>query len=221
QRSPPVFKNRNTLWRARQMVATRVAQVGPPGDWRRAAGPLILRARKGGALASDSRQDDRPISYRPAVPAASIAVGLSVLWLLLSGQMAGWFLTLGVLSVALATVIAIRMDLIDHEGAPVHIYRLTTTRYWLWLLVEIAKADWYIAKYVFRPLSDLSPTLFRAPATQKSALGQAIYANSITLTPGTVTVDIEPGTVVVHAITEEAASGVQEGEMDRRVRELE
>jgi multisubunit Na+/H+ antiporter MnhE subunit len=72
-----------------------------------------------------------------------------------------------------------------------------------------------------QPLSSLSPTLFSAPTTQRSALGQAIYANSITLTPGTVTVDLGASEVTVHALTREAASGVQEGEMDRRVRELE
>ena len=172
-------------------------------------------------MAESGDQAQRPMLYRPAVQAASMTIGLTILWALLSGQSAGWFLALGVISIALSVAIAIRMDLIDHEGAPVHIYGATTTRYWLWLAWEIAKADWYVAKYVFRPLSSLSPTLFRAPATQKSALGQAIYANSITLTPGTVTVDIEPGFVVVHAITQEAASGVQEGDMDRRVRELE
>ena len=150
-----------------------------------------------------------------------MTAGLTVLWLLLSGQAAVWFLVLGLISIALSVLIAIRMDLVDHEGAPVHIFGRTTVRYWVWLSWEIAKADWYIAKYVFRPLSSLSPTLFRAPATQKTALGQAIYANSITLTPGTVSVDVEAGSVLVHAITEEAASGVQEGEMDRRVRGLE
>jgi multicomponent Na+:H+ antiporter subunit E len=172
-------------------------------------------------MAEGGERAELPVLYRPAVQAASMTVGLTVLWLLLSGQGAIWFLALGVISIALSVLIAIRMDLIDHEGAPAHIYGRATTLYWIWLLWEIAKADWYIAKCVFRPLSSLSPTMFRAPTTQKSALGQAIYANSITLTPGTVTVDIEPGTVLVHAITAEAASGVQEGEMDRRVRELE
>lgn len=158
--------------------------------------------------------------YRPTVQASGMALGLAVLWALLSGQTAPWFLALAVVSIALSVLIAIRMDLVDHEGAPVHIYG-STLRYWAWLAWEIAKADWYITKVVFRPTSALSPTIFRAPASQKSALGQAIYANSITLTPGTVTVDIEPGFVVVHAITQETASGVQEGEMDRRARELE
>jgi multicomponent Na+:H+ antiporter subunit E len=172
-------------------------------------------------MAENTDRAGRSALYRPAAQAAGTAMVLAILWFLLSGQTAPWFLVLGVVSVALSTLIAIRMDLIDHEGAPIHILRGATPRYWAWLAWEIAKADWYIAKYVFRPLSSLSPTLFRAATTQKTALGQAIYANSITLTPGTVTVDIEPGVVVVHAVTQEAASGVQEGEMDRRVRELE
>jgi len=160
------------------------------------------------------------LGHRRGVYAASLTAALTLLWLLLSGQFDGWFLTLGVISIACSVLIAIRMDLIDHEGAPIQISR-GAARYWLWLGWEIAKADWDVAKYVFRPLSSLSPTLFTVPTTQKTALGQAIYANSITLTPGTVTVDITPGEVTVHAITIAAASGVQEGEMDRRARELE
>lgn len=165
-------------------------------------------------------RDLAELQRRRGIHAASLTVGLTLLWVLLSGQFGGWFLALGVISIACSVLIAVRMDVIDHEGAPIHISG-GAVRYWLWLLWEIAKADWDVAKYVFRPLSSLSPTLFTVPTSQKSELGQAIYANSITLTPGTVTVDIRPGEVVVHAITIGAASGVQEGEMDRRARELE
>ena len=172
-------------------------------------------------MAQGDERAERLVHYRPAIRATAAAAGLAALWYLLSGQTDPWFLVLGAISVALTVLIATRMDLVDHEGAPLHIYRLATARYWLWLAWEIAKADWYVAKFVFRPLDRLSPTLFQAPATQKTALGQAIYANSITLTPGTVTVDLEPGSVTVHAITQEAASGVQEGDMDRRARALE
>jgi multicomponent Na+:H+ antiporter subunit E len=167
-----------------------------------------------------SKREFADLERSLTVHAAFLALGLAALWLLLSGQTAGWFLALGVVSVTGCVLIALRMDVIDHEGAPVHISG-GAVRYWLWLAWEIAKADWYVAKLVLQPLSSLSPTLFSAPTTQRSALGQAIYANSITLTPGTVTVDLGASEVTVHALTREAASGVQEGEMDRRVRELE
>ena len=171
-------------------------------------------------MAAGSESAEPRLGRRARVHAASLTAALTLLWLLLSGQFEAWFLALGAISIACSVLIALRMDLIDHEGAPIHISG-GAARYWVWLGWEIAKADWDVAKYVFRPLSSLSPTLFTVPTTQKSALGQAIYANSITLTPGTVTVDISPGEVVVHAITVAAASGVQEGEMDRRARELE
>jgi multicomponent Na+:H+ antiporter subunit E len=59
------------------------------------------------------------------------------------------------------------------------------------------------------------------PATQRTDVGKVIYANSITLTPGTVSVEIENDRILVHAITREAAEGLESGDMDRRVDAIE
>lgn len=165
-------------------------------------------------------RDLAELQRRRGIHAASLTVGLTLLWVLLSGQFGGWFLALGVISIACSVLIAVRMDVIDHEGAPIHISG-GAVRYWLWLLWEIAKADWDVAKYVFRPLSSLSPTLFTVPTSQKSELGQAIYANSITLTPGTVTVEAVHEEFLVHALTQEGADGLAGSEMDHRVSRFE
>ena len=71
------------------------------------------------------------------------------------------------------------------------------------------------------PSLPISPRLFVLRAGQGTDLGQVIYANSITLTPGTVTVEIENRELVVHALTEEAAQSLRSGAMDRRVTALE
>ena len=62
---------------------------------------------------------------------------------------------------------------------------------------------------------------FDLQSSQKTELGQVIYANSITLTPGTTTMDIEEGTFVIHTIAREVGDDLSTGEMDRRVSQME
>ena len=74
---------------------------------------------------------------------------------------------------------------------------------------------------VLAPNMKLSPRMLRVPTSQSSELGTVIYANSITLTPGTVSVDIEGDEIIVHALTQELMDGLTEGDMDKRVNYLE
>ena len=104
------------------------------------------------------------------------------------------------------------------EEGRIHI--LLKTSYLIWLLIEIVKANYDVAKCVFFPKKFLRPSLFSTKATQKDDIGKVIYANSITLTPGTVTVDLHDDTVLVHGLTTGAAEGVKSGDMDRRVSEI-
>ena len=67
----------------------------------------------------------------------------------------------------------------------------------------------------------MSARMIRVPATQKTEIGQVIYANSITLTPGTITLDVRNNEMLVHALTSDTAAGLQTGDMDRRVTRLE
>jgi multicomponent Na+:H+ antiporter subunit E len=127
---------------------------------------------------------------------------------------------LGVLSCLLVVLIANRMDVVDHEGHPIHL-GLRAIVYWVWLAKEIVKANIDVARRIVHPRLPISPTLVRVKASQKSELGQVIYANSITLTPGTVSVQVSDGTILVHAIAEEMAGDLKAGEMDRRVTGME
>lgn len=158
--------------------------------------------------------------YPPVVRAFSLAVLLAGLWLLLSGYFVPLLLGLGFVSVALSIWIALRMDLIDHEGVPVHITPKLLL-YWPWLLLEVAKANVDVARRVMARKPDISPVMFDAPTSQSSDLGEVIYANSITLTPGTVSVEAEPGVIRVHALSRQGADDVLSGEMDRRVTDVE
>ena len=67
----------------------------------------------------------------------------------------------------------------------------------------------------------VNPSVIEVKATQETELGQVIYANSITLTPGTVTIDIDKDIIIVHALTLKAAEDLESGDMDRRVTALE
>ena len=90
-----------------------------------------------------------------------------------------------------------------------------------WLAWAIVKANMDVTRRILSPSMPISPTLVEVPATQHNQLGQVIFANSITLTPGTVSVDVEDGIITVHALTREAADELATGEMDRRVTRLE
>ncbi len=152
--------------------------------------------------------------------ALSLGAVLYGLWLLLSGHYQPLLLGLGVASTIVVVLIARRMDLIDREGHPIHLsWRFLL--YIPWLVWEIVKANIDIARVIVRPKMAIRPAVLRLKGTQKSELGHVIYANSITLTPGTVTIGLEEGVLSVHALTREAAEGLKSGDMDRRVAAVE
>ncbi len=172
------------------------------------------------AVAGRKNEDGGAIGYRPIIHGIGLCLALVVCWLLLSGYFEILLLSLGAASVAFSVWIALRMDLIDHEGVPMHI-TWAVLRYLPWLFWEIIKANIDVARRVIHPALPIAPSLFDAPVSQNTDLGQVLYANSITLTPGTVSIDLNPGVIRVHALHDGAAEGVLEGEMDRRVSAVE
>ena len=78
-----------------------------------------------------------------------------------------------------------------------------------------------VTRLIVDPRLPISPTLARFRPSQRTEIGLVIHANSITLTPGTITIEAEPGHFVVHGITRDSAAGVLDSEMDRRVTALE
>jgi len=146
---------------------------------------------------------------------------LAGLWLVLSGYFKGLLLMLGLASIALVVAIASRMDVVDHEGHPYHLQPLVVLRYWGWLLIEICKANIDISRRILTPSMPIAPELLRVRASQSTEVGQVIYANSITLTPGTVSIDLSDDYIEVHALTHETADTLRGGEMDRRVTAME
>ena len=151
----------------------------------------------------------------------SLFVLLFLTWLLLSGIYTDLlFLGLGALSCLVVVVVCRRMKIIDPEGHPNHLIPGLLS-YIPWLLWAITKANIDVARRIVHPRLPMSPRVIRVEASQKTHLGQVIYANSITLTPGTVAVETDEGTIDVHALTREAAEDVRSGAMDSRVTDME
>jgi len=155
-----------------------------------------------------------------ATRAVYLGLFLVGLWLLLSGRYAALPIALGFASSVLVVAIALRMDIVDRETHPIHLHP-SIVLYWIWLAWEITKANFNVARRILDPRLPISPNLLRVRATQKSDLGRVSYANSITLTPGTVSLGLDGDTIQVHALTREAAEALSKGEMDRRVTKIE
>jgi len=151
----------------------------------------------------------------------SFLSSLYLFWLLLSGMYTPYLLAAGVGCSLFVYLLASRMGLIDREGFPLHLLGKVLFSYWPWLIKEIFKSAWDVSRRIVDPRLPISPTLVEFAPTQKTALGLVIHANSITLTPGTISVEVEPGRFLVHALTAEGAAGLAGSEMDRRCTELE
>jgi len=146
----------------------------------------------------------------------SLGVVLFGTWLLLSGFFEPLLLGLGLASCIAIVLIARRMDVIDREGQPLDL-GWRALAYWLWLAGEIVKANLDVARRILDPKLPIDPVVVTVKTTQSSELGQVIYANSITLTPGTVSMRVTDDAILVHAIAPELAEDLCAGEMDRRV----
>ena len=153
----------------------------------------------------------------------SLGVVLFGVWLLWSGHYSidhALVLVLGIVSCLAVVGIVRRMGIVDSEGHPVHLAG-RVLRYAPWLLLAILRSNVDVVLRILNPRLPISPALIRIRATQKTALGKVIYANSITLTPGTVSVDVEDDLILVHALSRESARELADGEMDRRVLAME
>ena len=141
-----------------------------------------------------------------------------VIWLLLSGHYDPLLLTLGVLSCITCLYVTWKAKFIDEEGLPLHLL-IRLPIYTLWLFKEIIKANIDTAKIII--FNNPDPQNFRVKSSQKSEAGKVTYANSITLTPGTVTTELDGDVLEVHALSSDMADDVKSGAMDKKVSWLE
>lgn len=145
---------------------------------------------------------------------------LMTFWLVWSGLYDFFHLTLGVVSCLIVTLWSrdfligdTKVSILDRS-----VQFLKFSMYCVWLVYQIVLANIQVMKIAFTPdvLSVIDPQIVKFDSKMNSDLAKYNLAHSITLTPGTVTVQIEDGVFIVHALTEDAAKGVP-GEMISRV----
>ncbi len=147
----------------------------------------------------------------------SFAALLFLFWVFLSGHLTPLLLGFGVVSVALAVFLSKRMNVIDHESYPLHLSSQLPA-FFVYIFKEIIKANIDVVKRILQwQGSTISPQLVDIPVQQTSDLGRVIYANAITLTPGTVSIELSQETITIHALTEEAAQELAAGNMAKEV----
>lgn len=150
----------------------------------------------------------------------SLGVIAFAVWLLWSGIYVPLTVGAGIVSCALVVWICRAKGILDDEMAPLHL-SLGLLTYIPWLVWEVVKSNLDVTWRILHPKLPISPRLVRVRPSQSTDMGRAIHANSITLTPGTVTCDADGDEFTVHALTRETAQGVVDGSIDRRVCRLE
>jgi multicomponent Na+:H+ antiporter subunit E len=131
-----------------------------------------------------------------------LLIVLIVYWFSLSGYFDHTVLYVtGGLSVLAVVALTIRMKILDEETVPY--YHVKSLAYYVWLFKEIFKANIAVVKAVLSPDLEISPTLVEIPMGHKTDLGRTIFANSITLTPGTISVELDEDKILVHALLQE------------------
>ncbi|MCA9148099.1 MAG: Na+/H+ antiporter subunit E [Planctomycetales bacterium] len=153
----------------------------------------------------------------------SLAVALGAVWMLWSGHTEPFLLLLGVLSILAVVGICWRMQIIDGESAPIQLGIRPFVAYLPWLIKEIVVANLDVTRRVLAKEMPIAPTVIKIQTHQRTDLGRVIFANSITLTPGTVSVTMSGDEITVHALSPTEAEHDTEcaADMNRRVVQLE
>ncbi|OGW42044.1 MAG: hypothetical protein A2010_06215 [Nitrospirae bacterium GWD2_57_9] len=138
-------------------------------------------------------------------------------WVIWSGMLDAFHLALGVISCAIVA-------LLSHDL----LFKRRTFNTWAresgrfmaylpWLLYQVVIANFHVVYLVLHPKMPIEPRIVRFRSGLKNELAQVVFANSITLTPGTITADIVEGEYVVHAISKKTADDLVSGDMEKRV----
>ncbi len=112
------------------------------------------------------------------------------------------------------------MDIADDEGHPIHRISPRILVYFAWLSKEIIISSWTVCRMILSPKLNLNPQVFSLPAEEMTNMEKVTYANSITLTPGTLTLETDNSTLVVHTIQNDLLEDLKKGEMMNRVRSI-
>jgi len=136
----------------------------------------------------------------------------------MSGHYSFLIISLGVISCLFCVYLAKRANLIDNEGLPLF-FLPRLLNYLLWLFKEIFNSNIGTAKAIIT--GNINPEIFIVKSSQNTDVAKVTYANSITLTPGTVTIQINEDKFEVHALNSDFGNDVRSNVMDKKVKWLE
>jgi multicomponent Na+:H+ antiporter subunit E len=152
-------------------------------------------------------------------PSAFLAtfIILLALWLVLSGHYDAFHVTLGLICCALVSFFSYDLLFPAFQWGRNLAILFRFMAYLPWLFYQIILSNLHVARMVLHPQMPIDPAIVEFKTKLKSSLSQTTLANSITLTPGTITVDIRDGKYYVHALTKKVAADLLSGEMENRV----
>ena len=136
---------------------------------------------------------------------------------MLSGHYTLLQLSLGLLSVLIVTIISSRMNLIIFDQPILQLYFIKFIPYGFWLMIQILRSNIDVCIRILNPKLPINPQLVTVKSTQASNLAKVIYANSITLTPGTISIDLDGSEIEVHSLSETGVDGLKTGVMDKKI----
>ena len=140
----------------------------------------------------------------------------------MSGINQGFMIGVGLGAAAFAVFVVRRMDdAADTDRLEIKLNTIKTFGYFCWLLVEIAKSNWAVTKTILGLSPNIKQHFFKVPCTQETEVGKATFANSITLTPGTISVEHEGDEIWVHALTYSEDDSDALADMNARVSNIE
>ncbi len=162
----------------------------------------------------------KPGASRLARTLAIKGMFLFAVWVLLSGKYDAFHLGTGLAGVAFLLWLDSRLEPLVGSGKWVEIHPLRWVLYYFWLLWQMVLSALYVARVIVNPGRHLNPRLVRFRCEQPNTIATVSLANSITLTPGTLTVDVQDDCYLIHALTERTARDVLDGSMQARVARL-
>lgn len=169
---------------------------------------------------------DETIVGSPMKHLTVLACVLFAFWLLLSGRLEFKFLFYGVLTAVIYAWICVPLLLLPNADGTKKYFifdvpLLKYALYWLWLLKEVVKANIDVVKATVKSEMNINPQVIRFRIKMDNPMAHTTLANSITLTPGTVTLNVtQDGLYEVHALIDGAAEGLLDGGMQKRVADL-
>ena len=142
-------------------------------------------------------------------------------WILWSGKFDAFHLSLGVISCALVTFMSHDLFLERKKLSPkIIVESIRFIKYIPWLLYQIVLSNIHVASLVLSPGMPIDPKIIRYKTKLKTDIALVTFANSITLTPGTITADISDGEYIVHALSTKVADDLMTGEMEDKVAQI-